>query len=238
MSRRTAPRAGGTALLACCVLAAAGMARPAEAQTCLGAPLRPAPSVGLLGGVGFASHDFDPSAEGTELGLEARGRLPMGFGVAVGVWRRYLEGDADPALFRAEGSWTLPRIPLVPTFGLSICPVAGISAARVSDEPGGNDFSNVTVPVGLAAGLPIQVGTALEAAPYAAFRWLFARVDGTVLLEEVEETDDSPALELGVGARAGRLLGIASFTFTGLEPSVGPSFYADRHFTLRVGVVF
>ncbi len=228
----------GAALLASCLLAAAGTAGPAHAQACQGAPLPPAPSVGLLGGVGFASHDFDVTTEGAELGLEARGRLPAGFGVAVGVWRRYLDGDADPTLFRAEGSWTLPDVPLVPTFGLSICPVAGISAATVSDETGGNDFTNVTIPIGLAAGLPIQVGAALEAAPYAAFRWLFARVDGTVLLEDVEETDDSPALELGVGARAGRLLGIASFTFTGLEPSVGPSYYADRHVTLRVGVVF
>lgn len=233
------------------MIVAPGLPGAAHGQACLGVPfpdIGPASPAGIgvaaLGGAGFASHDFDDGVNGVEYGVEARAGVPLGLAASVGGWRRSLDEGPSPTVLRAEASWTLPRLPRLPRFGLDVCPLVGVSGSLVSDAPPvsdtdeDNDFNNVTFPVGLAAGFPFTAGRDLAVVvPYGAFRWLFSRVNGTALGVAVDESDDAPSLELGVGVRLSRLVGVAAYSFAGLDALVGPSAYPDRLFTVRVGLL-
>lgn len=233
--RRALPAAA--ALAPAAWLGAFAAPAPLAAQACLGAPLE-APSLAGLAGVGSASHDFADGLSGAEYGVEGRVAFPFRVYASAGVWRRNLDDGPDPTVVRGEAAWSLPGIPLLPSFGLDLCPVAGAALSTVSDGAAGNDFTNWTFPVGLAAGFPIRVGERGAAvAPFAALRWLFSRLEGELLQVPVDERDDSPSLEVGVGATVGPFIGIASWSIHDLDEGLGPGPYAERQLTVKAGLI-
>lgn len=185
------------------------------------------------------THQFTGEVGGTDLGVGVRAN-PGPVALEAGYSFRAMEsGMADVNVLDGSVSYEIfpvPLLPLPPT--TAICARVGIGAAFGADDASDSDYTNLTVPLALAIGVPLAPIERLTVTPYVVPQYLLSSVDGQVLGIAVEASDAAFGVELGLGVRYGRVLGSASWFTAGLDPNVGTSAYPDRRIALRLGIAF
>jgi hypothetical protein len=208
----------------------------AAAQACVGSPM-PERSYAVLPSVGAFSYDWNDAVSGIDAGAELRANVGGPFSAAAGYALRMPETGPNSHVVRGEGAAYLPPLPIIPS-ALQLCLRAGV-AASITDDPGsGSNFTNITVPVGLAIGIPFNRGNGLVIVPAIIPQVLYSQLSGDLIGFEQEADQWAPGVELVLGARRGRLLGSLGLVFNDLDQSLGPAPLPNQGLTLNVGVMF
>lgn len=233
--RRAGRRAAAASLL--CLPLLGPSPAPLAAQACTGSPL-PAGAWAAGAGVGVSSDAVADGTGGLELGAGAAGRPLDRIGGRATLGRRLLDGTgADAWTARLEVAASLADVPFVSRIPAAPCVVAGLGLAHVSQGSSGSDVANLGVPFGLSFGRALGAGEELVVAPFVTPLLLWSRVDGRVLRVPVGATQLTPAVQVGVGGRHGRLLGALRLFLSGIDGELGPAPWPERLVSLRVGLI-
>lgn len=212
------------------VLAATPVA--AGAQLCAGVPLETQRlAAGVLGGA--VHHAIGEGVDATEVGVALQARAVGQLAVSLELALRSPEGGAlEISVMRAG-----VRQPLLRPGGAEVCALVGVGLARTDGAGEGTSYTSLTLPLGLALGVPLQLGEA-RLVPFVAPQLVLASVGGEVLGGDVEAEGYSAALEAGAGLRLGRVVASARLMLSELDAALGTPAFPNRGVLLSVGWTF